>query len=259
MVGKGVALQSENMVIGPVMVGSSVAGESKQMHSADGSPRSEFRYFTVLAGVFVASLLLSNTVAVKLFQLGALVLTGGVIVFPICYILGDVLTEVYGYARTRRVIWIGFVAQLIMIAVYSIVIALPPASFWPHQDAIVAVLGPVPRIVLASLIGYLAGGFLNSFVLAKMKVWTAGRLLWARTIGSTIVGQGADSFLFVFIAFGGVYPGPELIVTALSIFAFKTAFEILITPATYVIVGGLKKREKVDFYDRETDFAPLRW
>jgi hypothetical protein len=194
-----------------------------------------------------------------LFQLGPLVLTGGVIIFPFCYILGDVLTEVYGYARARRVIWTGFAAQLLMVAAYGIVIALPSADFWPHQEAIKTVLGQVPRIVAASLIGYLVGGFLNSLVLAKMKIWTSGRLLWARTIGSTIVGQSADSFLFVFVAFGGVFSASDLMSTALSIFAFKTAYEILATPLTYVLVGSLKRRESIDHYDTKTNFTPLRW
>ena len=233
--------------------------DSTKAKSAGGVPIKEFRYFTALAGLFVASLLLSNTLAIKLFQIGPLVLTGGVVVFPICYILGDVLTEVYGYSRTRRVIWTGFLAQLVMVGAYSIVIALPAADFWPHQEAITAVLGQVPRIVVASLIGYLVGGFLNSLVLAKMKVWTSGKLLWTRTIGSTIVGQGADSFLFIFIAFGGIYPTPDLTVTALSIFAFKTVYEVLVTPLTYVVVRNLKRRESIDYYDTKTDFTPLRW
>jgi uncharacterized integral membrane protein (TIGR00697 family) len=187
------------------------------------------------------------------------VLTGGVIIFPICYILGDVLTEVYGYARARRVIWIGFGTQLVMIAAYWIVIALPPAVFWPHQEAISTILGQVPRIVVASLSGYLAGEFLNSYVLARMKIWTAGRMLWTRTIGSTMIGQGADSFLFVFIAFAGVFSLSDLTRTAISIFLFKVIFEVLVTPATYIAITFLKKRERIDHYDYETDFMPLKW
>jgi len=219
----------------------------------------EFRYFTPVAGLFVAALLISNTTAGKLFQLGPFVFPGGIIVFPVSYIFGDILTEVYGYGRARRIIWTGFAAELLMVLVYWAVIALPPASFWPHQESISTILGQVPRIVIATIIGYLMGEFVNSYVLAKMKIWTKGKHLWTRTIGSTIAGEGVDTILFILIAFAGMYHGIDLVRTMISVYIFKVLYEILATPITYLIVGFLKKREGVDYYDYETDFTPFQW
>src|SRR3989338_6312072 len=166
--------------------------------------KESLRYFSIISTLFVATIIISNTVATKLFSLGPLIFTGGVLIFPITYIFGDILTEVYGYARSRKIIWTGFIALIFMSLVYWIVGLLPPAPTWPNQEAYVAILGLVPRIVFASIIGYWTGSFANSFVLAKMKLLTKGKHLWTRTIGSTVVGEGVDSILFVSIAFYGI-------------------------------------------------------
>lgn len=221
--------------------------------------QSEFRYLTLFGGLFVATLLISNTVAQKPFQWGPFTVPAGIVLFPLSYIFGDVLTEVYGYARTRQVIWTGFFANGLMVVSYWIVVALPFASFWTQQEALRSVLAPVPRIVLASLVGYLAGEFVNSFVLAKMKVMTEGRFLWTRTVGSTIAGQAVDTVLFVAIGFAGVWPHTQLAAAILSLYLFKVSYEVLATPFTYIIVNFLKKTEGVDYYDSETDFTPFRW
>jgi len=221
--------------------------------------RAEFKYFTLLSGLFIATLLISNTVAQKPIQLGSLVPPAAIILFPLTYIFGDVLTEVYGYARTRQVIWTGFLASGLMAAAYWIVVALPAASFWTQQEALSSILLPVPRIVLASLVGYLAGEFVNSFVLAKMKIFTEGRYLWTRTIGSTIAGQSVDTTLFVTFAFAGVWPRGQLVSSVLSLYALKVAYEVLATPITYIVVAFLKRTEGVDYYDRQTAFMPFRW
>src|SRR6267378_3528184 len=184
-------------------------------------PQPESGYFNLIAGLFVATLLVSNTVAPKPWQVGSFVFPGGAILFPISYLFGDVLTEVYGYARARQVIWTGFAANALMALTYWVVIQLPPAPFWANQIAFTQILGQVPRIVLASFLAYLVGEFANSFVLAKMKIWTKGRHLWARTIGSTIVGQALDTATFVMIGFAGRWPARYLAVTATSLYVFK--------------------------------------
>jgi hypothetical protein len=222
-------------------------------------PDAPFRYFTLIAGLFVATFLIANTTAGKLFALGPFVFPAAIVVFPLSYIFGDVLTEVYGYARSRQIIWTGFAAEILMALAYWLVLALPPASFWTQQAAFETVLGQVPRIVLASILGYLAGEFVNAYVLAKMKVWTEGRLLWTRTIGSTVAGEGVDTLLFIVVAFGGLWPAGQLLVTALSAYLFKVAYEVLATPLTYLIVGFLKRREGLDHYDVGTRFTPFRW
>ncbi len=183
---------------------------------------------------------------------------GGIIIFPLSYILGDVLTEVYGYARARHIIWVGFIANILMILVYIAVIALPSAPFWHKQEAIQVILGQVPRLVIGSIAGYWVGEFSNSFVLAKMKVWTEGRYLWTRTIGSTIVGQGLDTSVFVMVAFAGVIPSSELLITMISVYLFKVIYEVIATPITYTVVGFLKKAESVDYYDKDTKFSPFK-
>jgi len=218
-----------------------------------------FRYYTLVAGIFVATLLVSNTTASKLFQLGPFFFPGGIIVFPIAYIFGDILTEVYGYARARRIIWTGFAAELLMVLTYAAVIALPPAPFWPNQAAMEVTLSQVPRVVLATMVGYFVGEFLNSYVLARMKVWTRGRHLWARTIGSTVVGEAADSVIFIVIGFAGLWRPAELLWIGVSVYIFKVAYEVLATPLTYVIVGALKRSEGIDHFDRDTRFNPFRW
>lgn len=219
--------------------------------------KASLKYFSIISTLFVATIMISNTVATKLFSLGPLIFTGGVLIFPITYIFGDILTEVYGYSRARKVIWTGFIALIFMSLIYWIVGLLPPAPTWPNQEAYVAILGFVPRIVLASIIGYWAGSFVNSFVLAKMKLLTKGKHLWTRTIGSTIVGEGVDTILFVSIAFYGIVSGGILILAIIFSYAFKVAYEIIATPITYKIVKFLKKTEGIDTYDKNTKFSPF--
>ena len=220
--------------------------------------KDSLKYFSIISTLFVATIMISNTIATKLFSLGPLTFTGGVLIFPITYIFGDILTEVYGYSRSRKVIWTGFVALIFMALIYWIVGLLPSAPTWPNQEAYVAILGQVPRIVLASMVGYWAGSFSNSFVLARMKLFTKGKHLWTRTIGSTIVGEGIDTALFVLIAFYGIVSGKILILAILSGYAFKVIYEIIATPITYKIVKFLKKEERIDAYDSNTKFNPFK-
>ncbi|MBU0492087.1 MAG: queuosine precursor transporter [Chloroflexi bacterium] len=220
--------------------------------------RRGYRYFDLVMAVFVAVLLISNVASSKILDLGPFTFDGGTILFPISYIFGDVLTEVYGYARSRRVIWIGFGCALLMSVTFAIVGALPSNAEWGNQAAYEVILGQTPRIVIASLIAYFAGEFSNSFTLAKMKVWTGGRWLWTRTIGSTLVGEGVDTLLFVIIAFAGLYSTEVLVAIIISNYVFKCSFEALATPATYWIVNHLKRAEREDYYDYHTDFNPFR-
>jgi hypothetical protein len=218
-----------------------------------------YKYFSIISSVFVAVLLISNTVAAKLFSLGPFIFTGGILVFPISYIFGDILTEVYGYARSRRIIWTGFACLLLMSLTYWIVGLLPAAPTWANQEAYGSILGIVPRIVLASFVGYWAGEFSNSYIMAKMKIFTRGAYLWTRTIGSTLVGEGVDTVLFVLIAFWGIFPSEILLITGLSGYAFKVFYEILATPLTYLAINFLKKKEHCDVYDYKTSFSPFKW
>jgi uncharacterized integral membrane protein (TIGR00697 family) len=229
----------------------------KQIEAAD-LPAAT-RWFDVVAVAFVCLLLVSNVAAQKLIAIGPFTFTAGVVIFPISYIFGDVLTEVYGYARARRIIWSGLLANVFMAAVIALVIRLPPAPGWPLQREFAATLGNVPRIVLASIAGYLVGELMNSFVLAKIKVLTGGRKLWLRTISSTIVGEGVDTALFVTVAFVGVFPGELLVKTAVSGWLFKVAYEIAATPLTYGVVNYLKRQEGFDPFDRKTNFSPFRF
>jgi uncharacterized integral membrane protein (TIGR00697 family) len=217
----------------------------------------QYKYYDIILGLFVAVLLISNVASSKVLMLGPFTFDGGTILFPISYIFGDILTEVYGYRRSRRVIWTGFMAALLMSAVFIIVGKLPPASGWANQEAYDKILGLTPRIVIASLVAYFSGEFSNSYTLARMKILTEGRWLWTRTIGSTVVGEGVDTLLFVMIAFYGVLPGNLLAAVILSNYIFKVGFEILFTPITYAIVGFLKRREEIDYYDYKTNFNPF--
>jgi uncharacterized integral membrane protein (TIGR00697 family) len=217
----------------------------------------QYKHLDTLTGLFVAVLLISNIASTKIADFLFFTFDGGTLLFPLSYIFGDVLTEVYGYARSRKVIWIGFVTALLMSLILMIVGALPPAEGWMYQDAYEKILGMTPRIVLASLTAFFAGEFSNSYLLAKMKVWTNGRHLWMRTIGSTIVGELVDTSLFVSIAFLGVLPSGTLIAVIISNYIFKTVVEILFTPVTYRIVRWLKRQENEDYYDRDTDFNPF--
>jgi len=208
--------------------------------------------------LFVAVLLISNIASSKFLRLGPFTFDGGTILFPASYIFGDILTEVYGYTRSRKVIWTGFLCTGLMALVLAIVGALPAAPGWEAQEAYMAILGMTPRIVVASLIAYFSGEFSNSYVLARMKIRTAGRWLWTRTIASTIVGEGVDSVLFVLIAFYGVLPLALLGSVIASNYVFKVAVEALATPATYAITSFLKRAENEDYYDYDTDFNPFR-
>jgi len=239
-------------------------GETVPIEGEAAAPR-QFRYFPYVMAAFVAILLLSNLIGASKpsfvtlpngvqWSFGA-----GVLFFPVSYIIGDVLTEVYGYANARRVIWTGFAALLFMAFMAAVVVALPPAAGWPGQDAYEFVFGNSWRIVLASMTAFWAGEFANSFVLARMKVWTKGRLLWTRTIGSTVVGQGLDSLIFYPLAFYGLagWPIEQLWQVVLSQWLVKTAWEAILTPVTYAVVGFLKRREGVEVFDSATDFSPF--
>jgi uncharacterized integral membrane protein (TIGR00697 family) len=225
-----------------------------------------YRWYPLVTAVFVTTLVISNIIAVKIVQIGALYLPAAVILFPVAYIFGDILTEVYGYARARQVIWIGFFCNLLAVIAIWVAGLLPAAPFWnaglyssplDAQQAYQAILGFTPRLLLASFIAYLVGEFLNSFVLARLKVKTGGRFLWLRTITSTLIGQAADSLVFITIAFWGIFPGSEIATAIVSQWLFKVAFEILATPFTYLVVNALKRAEGVDHFDRDTDFNPV--
>lgn len=217
----------------------------------------KYKYYDIILGLFVAVLIISNIASSKILDLGPFTFDGGTILFPISYIFGDILTEVYGYRASRRVIWTGFAAALLMSITLIIVGKLPPAADWGNQDAYNKILGLTPRIVIASLIAYFAGEFSNSFTLAKMKILTKGRWLWTRTIGSTIIGEGVDTLLFVGIAFLGVLPRDLLISVIISNYVFKVGFEAILTPLTYRVVRFLKRHEGVDTYDYDTNFNPF--
>jgi queuosine precursor transporter len=214
--------------------------------------------FVTIASVFVTCLLTANIIAVKLVVVAGVAVPAAVIIFPISYIVGDVLTEVWGYAVARRVIWLGFVCNALMVAAIWLGGAMPPAPFWNGQGAYAQVFGSTPRILAASFLAYLVGEFANSFVLAKMKIATRGRWLWTRTIGSTVVGQALDTGVFITLAFAGVIPGHALAGLMVGQWAVKVAYEAIATPVTYMVVAWLKAREGVDAYDLGTDFNPVR-
>jgi uncharacterized integral membrane protein (TIGR00697 family) len=211
-----------------------------------------------MMALFVAVLLISNVASSKILELGPFTFDGGTILFPISYIFGDILTEVYGYRRSRRVIWVGFGCAGLMAGVFALVGALPPAAGWENQEAYEAILGTTPRIVLGSLIAYFAGEFSNSYTLAKMKILTKGRWLWTRTIGSTLVGEGVDTVLFITIAFAGTLPWPLFWSIIVSNYVFKVGLEAAMTPVTYRLTDFLKRTEKEDVYDVGTDFNPFK-
>jgi uncharacterized integral membrane protein (TIGR00697 family) len=225
-----------------------------------------FRFYDFVMAAFVAILLLSNVLgAGKVAEVwvpgfGYQPFGAGILFFPVSYVIGDVLTEVYGYARARRVIWAGFVAVVFMAAMSWVVVALPPAPDWNNQAAYQTIFGQVPRIVFASVCAFWVGEFVNSYVLARMKVWTGGRWLWTRTIGSTVVGEGVDSLIFYPLAFLGAAGFTTALVVKLVFvqWALKVAWEVVLTPVTYLVVGWLKRAEGVDVFDRETDFTPFK-
>lgn len=216
-----------------------------------------FKYIDIITGLFVAVLLISNVASSKITQIGPVSLDGGTFLFPLTYIFGDVLTEVYGFKRARKIIWLGVFTNLLMALTFTVVGLLPSASDWPNQGAYMAILGWTPRIVLASIIAYFVGEYSNSVILSKLKVITSGRWLWTRTIGSTLVGELADSLIFVTIAFFGVLPNELLISLIVSNYLFKTGVEIIFTPLTYVIINFLKGVEKEDHFDKNISYAPI--
>ena len=211
--------------------------------------------FVIVTAIFVTCLITANVIAVKIISLGPVILPAAIFVFPLSYIFGDVLTEVYGYRWARRVIWLGFLCNLVFVIFAWIGQLLPAASFWEGQAAYERILGYTPRLLAASFCGYLAGEFTNSFILARMKVLTRGRWLWSRTVGSTVVGQGLDTLIFITVAFVGT---PSFVpILILYHWLAKTAIEAAATPLTYVVVNFLKKKEAVDAYDYETNFNPF--
>lgn len=217
-----------------------------------------FRYYDIVMAAFVAILLLSNLIgAAKLSTVAGYTFGAGILFFPVSYVLGDVLTEVYGYARARRVIWTGFGALTFMAFMSFVVVAMPPADSWTGQAAYEEVFGSTWRIVVASITAFWAGEFVNSFVMARMKVLTRGRMLWSRTIGSTFVGQGVDSLIFYPIAFLGIWTTQDVLTVIVTNWALKVLWEAVLTPVTYVVVGRLKAAEGVDLFDLDTDFSPF--
>ncbi|MFL5519184.1 MAG: queuosine precursor transporter [Gemmatimonadales bacterium] len=221
-------------------------------------PRRSYRYYDLVMAAFVTVLLCANLIgASKVARLGPVTFGAGVLFFPISYVFGDVLTEVYGYARARKVVWAGFGAMIFASFMSWAVLAFPPAPGWPHQAAFDTVFGSTPRIVLASLVAYFAGEFCNSYVLAKMKLRTGGRMLWLRTIGSTIVGEAVDSMIFYPLAFLGVWSRDLVIQVLISNYLLKVGWEAVMTPVTYRVVNALKRAEQEDYYDRDTNFTPF--
>ena len=213
--------------------------------------------FIVIATIFITCLITANIIAVKLICIGGLILPAAIIIFPLSYIFGDILTEVYGFRAARKVIWLGFLCNLIAVLAIWIGGLLPAAPFWEDkQSAYDTILGYVPRVLLASFVAYLIGEFANSFVLAKMKIKTKGRWLWTRTIGSTIVGQGLDSAIFITIAFAGT--ADFVAISIVHLWLVKTGYETVATPLTYALVNYLKKKEGKDTYDYNTRFNPFR-
>jgi uncharacterized integral membrane protein (TIGR00697 family) len=216
-----------------------------------------FRYYDLCLSFFVVVLLISNLVAPKICQIGPFTLSGAQLLFPLTYIFGDIFTEVYGYAGSRRAIWHGFLAQTLLTTLAMIIVQLPPAPGWGNQQAFETVFGFLPRLVVASLIAYWCGEFANSFVMAKMKVLTKGRMLWTRTIGSTAVGQLVDTVIVMIVGFGGTMSWELIFSLIWSGYVVKVAYEAAATPVTYLVVNALKKAEGVDLYDTDTDFNPF--
>jgi uncharacterized integral membrane protein (TIGR00697 family) len=220
--------------------------------------RRHFRYFDYFMAAFVAILLLSNLIgASKLATVGGYTFGAGILFFPIGYVLGDVMTEVYGYANARRTVWTGFVALIFMAFMSYVVVSLPPADGWGGQAAYESIFGQTWRIVAASIVAFWAGEFVNSFILAKMKILTKGKHLWTRTIGSTVFGQAVDSVLFYPIAFYGNWTNAQIITVMITNWLLKVLWEALLTPVTYAVVGWLKHREGVDVYDTGIEFSPF--
>jgi uncharacterized integral membrane protein (TIGR00697 family) len=225
------------------------------MSSSAGSPR--FRYLDALTTAFVVVLLVSNLVAQKICQIGPIPISGATLLFPITYIFGDVFTEVYGFAASRRAIWLGFFGTALLYAMGAIVIALPGAPGWKNQQAFETVFGILPRILVASLIAFWAGEFANSYTMARMKLLTDGKMLWTRTVGSTVVGQAVDTVLVIVLTFGGTYTPKVLLKIIATGYLLKVVYEVLATPLTYAVIHWLKRAEQSDAFDRGVSFNPF--
>jgi uncharacterized integral membrane protein (TIGR00697 family) len=222
------------------------------------------RYYDYCMAAFAVILICSNLIGagkvatLNLPVVGAVTFGAGILFFPLSYVLGDVLTEVYGYARARRVVWVGFAASVFAAGMAAVVVAMPPAADWQGQEALAAVMGQAPRIFAASILAFWAGEFTNAFVLARMKVWTGGKMLWTRTIGSTAVGQGVDTLIFYPLAFFGLWETSLILTVMLTNYLLKVGWEAALTPVTYKVVGAIKSAEGLDVYDVETDFTPFK-
>jgi uncharacterized integral membrane protein (TIGR00697 family) len=234
------------------------------MQQGPASVKKNYKYYDLILGAYVAVLLCANLIGpakvstVHVPGIGAVTFVAGVLFFPISYFFGDILTEVYGYARDRRVVWAGFAALVFAAIMSAVIVHLPPADFWrDKQTAVETIFGNTPRIIAASIIAFWCGSFVNSYVLAKMKLWTKGRWLWTRTIGSTACGELVDSGLFYTIAFVGLWTSDQLVTVMVTQYVLKCTWEIVSTPLTYQIVGFLKRAEQEDYFDRDTDFTPF--
>lgn len=225
-----------------------------------------YRHFDLLLAIFLVVLLISNLVGQKLCQFGTFqifghtytpVISGAQLLFPLTYIFGDVFTEVYGYAASRRAIWLGFLANGLLAVMGLITVWLPPAPGWHNQEAFATVFYQIPRLIVASLVAYWCGEFTNSYTLAKMKLWTGGKMLWTRTVGSTVTGQFVDTIVLVIIGFAGTAPVKTLASLALSAYFGKVIYEVVATPVTYAVVGFLKRSEGLDAFDYKSNFSPF--
>jgi uncharacterized integral membrane protein (TIGR00697 family) len=216
-----------------------------------------YKYLDALTTAFVVILLVSNLIAQKVCQIGPFAVSGAVLLFPITYIFGDVFTEVYGFGASRRAIWLGFFGTGLLYLMAAITIALPPAPGWHNQQAFATVFGFIPRILAASLIAFWAGEFANSYTMARMKVFTDGRMLWTRTVGSTIVGQAVDTTLVIVLTFAGTVPFSTIGNMVVTGYLLKVGYEVLATPLTYLVINWLKKAESSDVFDRDGDFNPF--
>ena len=229
---------------------------SKNIAGTNGRTQYSFCFIVVVA-IFITCLITANIISVKLIKVLGLVLPAGVLIFPVSYITGDVLTEVYGYAEARRVIWLGFFCNLVLVFVIWLSNIIPPAPFWDGQAHYERILGFTPRLLVASFLAYLVGEFFNAFIMARMKIATRGRWLWVRTISSTLVGQGLDSLIFITLAFAGTIPVNALALAIITQWMVKSAYEAVATPLTYISVNLLKRHEGLDVYDYDTRFNPL--
>ena len=233
---------------------SSISSDNTQPTSL----RKKYKYYDLIMAAFVTVLLCSNIIgAEKVVSLFGFTFGAGILFFPISYFFNDVLTEVYGYARSRKVVWAGFAGLGFASIMSAVVVALPPAQGWIHQDAYEVVFGQTTRIVIASLTAFFCGEFANSYVLAKMKVFTEGKFLWMRTIGSTIAGEAVDSIIFYPVAFYGFWPNELLIKVMITNYVLKVTWEVVATPVTYRVVNFLKRKENEDYYDKNTNFTPF--